>query len=72
MLYVQTWTPDDGRKDRPKRVVIFNKLEKIVHLVGFTTEKSALAISKNQRQYRGLNTGLWKCKTDFIQYIKNL
>jgi len=20
MLYVQTWTPDDGRKDRPKHV----------------------------------------------------
>jgi len=23
MLYVQSWTPDDGRKDRPKHVVLF-------------------------------------------------
>ena len=29
MLYVQSWTPDDGRKDRPKHVVTFNKLEKL-------------------------------------------
>jgi len=28
-LYVQSWTPDDGRKDRPKHVVILNKLEKL-------------------------------------------
>jgi hypothetical protein len=25
MSYVQSWTPDDGWKDRPKHVVIFNK-----------------------------------------------
>jgi len=31
MLYVQSWTPDDGRKNRPK-------LEKIVHLVDFNIE----------------------------------
>jgi len=33
LLYVQSWIPDDGWKDRPK-----HKLEKIVHLVPFTIE----------------------------------
>jgi hypothetical protein len=39
LLYVQSWTPDDGRKDRPKHVQCYakiNKFEKLVHLVGFT------------------------------------
>jgi hypothetical protein len=38
MLYVQSWTPDDGRKDRPKHVEWYSINSKIVHLVGFTTE----------------------------------
>jgi len=41
MLYVQSWTPDDGRKDRPKHVDCYskiNKFEKLVHLFGFTIE----------------------------------
>ena len=41
LLYVQSWTPDDGRKDRPKHVECYskiNKFEKRVHLVGFTIE----------------------------------
>ena len=41
MLYVQTQTLDDGRKDRPKHVQRYskiNKFEKLVHLVGFTIE----------------------------------
>ena len=38
MLYVQSWTPDDGRKDRPKHVERYLINSKIVHLVGFTTE----------------------------------
>jgi hypothetical protein len=36
-VYVQSWTPDDGRKDRPKDAecyIIINKFEKPVHLVG--------------------------------------
>jgi hypothetical protein len=39
LLYVQSCTPDDGRKDRPKHVQCYaeiNKFEKLVHLVGFT------------------------------------
>jgi hypothetical protein len=38
LLYVQSWTPDDGRKDRPKHVECYakeNKVEKLVHQVGF-------------------------------------
>ena len=40
MLYVQSWTPDDGRRDRPKHVECYfkKKFEKLMHLVGFTTE----------------------------------
>jgi len=37
-LYVQSWTPDDGRKDRPKHVEWYSINLKIVHLVGFTVE----------------------------------
>jgi len=36
--YVQSWTPDDGRKDRPKHVECYskqNKFEALVHLFGF-------------------------------------
>ena len=38
MLYVQSWTPDDGRKDRPKHVEWYSVNSKIVHLIGFTIE----------------------------------
>jgi len=41
MLYVQSWTPDNGRKDLPKHVEFcskINKFEKMVRLVGFTIE----------------------------------
>jgi hypothetical protein len=38
MLCVQSWTPDDERKDRPKRVEWYSINSKIVHLVGFTKE----------------------------------
>jgi hypothetical protein len=39
LLYVQSWTADDGRKDRPNHVECHSKLNKfdtLVHLVGFT------------------------------------
>ena len=38
MLYVQSWTPYDGRKDRPKHVEWYSINSKIVHLVGSTIE----------------------------------
>jgi len=38
MLCVQSWTPDDGRKDHPKHVEWYSVNLKIVHLVGFTVE----------------------------------
>ena len=37
-LYVQSRTPDDGRKDCPKHVVLYSINSKIVHVVGFTIE----------------------------------
>ena len=39
LLYVQSCIPDDGRKDRPKRVECLSKINKfdtLAHLVGFT------------------------------------
>jgi len=38
MLCVQSWTPDDGRKDRPKHVEWYSINSKIVQLVAFTIE----------------------------------
>jgi len=41
LLYVQSSTPDDGRKDRPKHVQCHSKIKQfdtMVHLVGFTIE----------------------------------
>ena len=38
MLCVQSWTPDDGRKDRPKHVEWYSITLKIVDLVDFTIE----------------------------------
>ena len=43
LLYVQSWTPDDGRQNRPKQVecyfkIKWNKFDTLVHLVGFTIE----------------------------------
>jgi len=41
LLYVQSLTPDDRRKDRPKHVECYskiNKFKKLVHPVGITTK----------------------------------
>ena len=41
LLYVQSWTADDGRKDRPKNVEChckINKFDSLAHLVGFSIE----------------------------------
>jgi hypothetical protein len=35
LMYVQSWTPDDGRKDLPKHVKWYSISSKFVHLVGF-------------------------------------
>jgi len=41
LQYVQSLTPDDGRKDRPKHVECYsnkNKFETLMRLVGFSIE----------------------------------
>jgi len=41
VMYVQSWTPDDGRKDRPKHVDFHSKIDTfdtLVYLVGFIIE----------------------------------
>jgi hypothetical protein len=50
MLCVQSWTPDDGRKDRPKHVEWFSINSKIAHLIGFTIEIYHYAWS-NERHF---------------------
>ena len=55
LLYVQSWTPDDGRKDRPKHVECYSKINKfdtLVHLVGFSIE-----IYDDARPYEGQLSG---------------
>jgi hypothetical protein len=42
LMYVQSWTPDDRRKDRPKHVEWYSINPKIVHLVGFTIEMKTM------------------------------
>ena len=64
LLCVQCQTPDDGRKTRPKHVVLYskNKFEKLVHLFGFIIRiyhdaRSSECVMKvaqnNQRRIRG-------------------
>jgi hypothetical protein len=55
LLYVRSWTPDDGRKDSPKHVECHSKINKfntLVYLVGFTMGITLRC------------TALWKSKTD--------
>jgi hypothetical protein len=47
MPCVQSWTPDDGRKDRPKHVEWYSINSKIVHLVGFTIEIRRQGFNEN-------------------------
>ena len=44
LLYVLSWTPDDGWENRPKHVECHSKInefEPLVNLVGFNIETSA-------------------------------
>jgi hypothetical protein len=44
---MQSWTPDDGRRDRPKHIECCSKIKyisDIVHLVGFTIETCDVVI----------------------------
>ena len=55
LLYVWSWTPDDGRKDRPKHVECHSKINKfntLMYLVGFTMGIILRCMA------------LWKSKTD--------
>jgi len=67
LLYVQSWTPDDGRKDRPKHVQChskINKFETSVHLVGFTIE-----LYYDARPYeRQIKMNLKKLHSDIWDY----
>jgi len=51
MLCVQSWTPDDGRKDRPKHVECYSINSKIVHLVGFTVDTHLINLHPYKRHF---------------------
>ena len=53
MLCVQSWTPDDERKDRPKHVEWHSINSKIVHLVGFTVETCSTMLYFQMQYERG-------------------
>ena len=46
LLCIQYLTPDDGQKTCPKHVEFYskNKLEKLVHLVGFIIRRTCLVL----------------------------
>jgi len=54
MLCVQSWTPDDGRKDRPKHAEWYSIGLKIVHLVGFTMDTQVRYIALKHEYSREL------------------
>jgi len=60
MVCVQSQTPDDGRKDRLKRVKWYSVNSKIVHLVGFTIEIYHYARShERQKSYQNPCSSSW-------------
>jgi len=69
MLYVQSWTPDDGRKDRPKHVQWYSISSKIVHLVGFTIEINHDARShERQTKFQFWTRIILNCVNKLRQY----
>jgi hypothetical protein len=66
MLYVQSWTPDDGRKDLPKQVEWCSINSKVVHLVGFTIEIYHDARSHERQTY---SRYLWDFDTRHLESI---
>ena len=64
LLYVQSSTPDDGRKARPKHVECCSKIKyisDIVHLVGFT-----IGIYYDTRSYKRQI-----CRINYMQDTEN-
>jgi hypothetical protein len=62
LLCVQWKTPDDGQRNCPKHVEFYsrNKFEKLVHLVGFITRKTANVCSTDCCHMRTLNWRLFE------------
>jgi hypothetical protein len=59
LMYVQSWTPDDGRKDRPKNVEWYSINSKIVRIVDFTIEIYHYARSNESQKYSTLLYSSW-------------
>jgi hypothetical protein len=54
LLRLQWKTPDDGQRNCPKHVEFYskNKLEKLVHLVGFVIRPASININKITKAYK--------------------
>ena len=70
ILCVQSWTPDDGRKDRPKHVVWHSINSKIVHLVGFSIEICTVPWTSNSNFYVVITTAPYRTlsRASLIQF----
>jgi len=70
MLYVQPWTPDDGRKYRPKHVEWYSISPKIVHLVGFTIEIYHDARSPKLQIYHSITSCMsYPCHACYVSHL---
>jgi len=56
LLYVQSWTPDDGRKDRPKHVECYSKIKYI-----WETGASSWFYYRNVSRYTAIWTSNLGC-----------
>ena len=76
-LYVQSWTADDGRRDRPKHVQCLSKINKfdtLVRLIGFTIEmlQSVLAMPNGTCRISLIQINLMHDCTWLFTYVQNL
>ena len=69
MLCVKPWTPDDGRKDRPKHAEWYSVNSKIVHLVGFTIEIYHDARSHERKKDRPKHAEWYSINSKIVHLI---
>jgi len=67
LLYVQSWTPDDGRKDGPKHVECHSKIKQI----WYTGASSWFYYRNNITMHGSMNFKLVKCLFNFNTYSYN-
>jgi hypothetical protein len=71
MLCVQSLTPDNERKDRPKHVDCYSINSKIVHLVGFTIEIYFVDFVQHSNDKETERSKKYTSYQKFLQYLVN-